>query len=353
MSGGVGSRFWPVSRETKPKQFLPLFGDRSLIQRTYDRLSPIVDRDHIYVSTGERYRDLVLGQLPFLEPSQLLLEPVGKNTAPCIGYASAFISRRQGEETVTVFLPSDHDVGSGSAFADVLRQAMDLADEKQAVVTIGIKPNRAETGYGYLRAAEQVPSSSGEPVYRVDSFVEKPDQDRARRYLRDGSYYWNAGIFVSSVRVMIDAFARHLPSMYEGIESIGESLGGENEEKAVREFFSGAEAVSIDYGIMEKLTEVYLIESRFDWNDLGSWESAYELSEKDRHGHAGTTGKVVSIDSENCHIEAGNKTVALVGVRNLVIISSEDAILICERERSQDVRRVVDSLKDQGRKELL
>ncbi len=353
MSGGVGSRFWPVSRKEKPKQFLPLSGGESLLRQTYERLTGVIATEGIYIATGMMYRDLVFDQLPLADPSRLLLEPEGKNTAPCIGYASAVIAKRQGGDTVCAYLPADHAISPADAFRRGLRQAMELADERQAVVTIGIRPDRPETGYGYLRAAERIPGGSGAPAYRVGSFVEKPAPERARSYLEEGGYYWNAGMFVSPVRIMLDALERHLPFVYEGVMTLAEAVDTDQEGAALEAFFSEVDAVSIDYGVMEKLSEVYLVEAEFEWSDLGSWESVYELSVKDGDGHAVRAGEVVSVDSRGCLVDAGRKTVALVGVDDLVVISSGEALLVCRKDRSQRVRAVVEELRERGRSELL
>jgi mannose-1-phosphate guanylyltransferase len=352
MSGGVGSRFWPVSREERPKQFLRFLSGKSLIRETFEKVLPLVPGERIFVATGQRYVDLVRQELPEMSPSHILAEPVGKNTLPCIGVASAVIGRTDRDAPV-LFLPSDHHVVDADAFRQALATALEYACRKNAILTIGIRPSRAETGFGYLRAGEAVTAPGPGRVFRVEAFTEKPDRNRALAFLESGVYYWNSGIFASTPSVMLGAIARHRPEMSRGIIRFSASLGTDREADALDEFYRSVDPVSIDYGIMEKEREVYMVEGTFRWSDLGSWESAYELAEKDAHGHAVLSGDLLSIDSRGCCVDARGKLVVMIGVEDLITVSTDDALLVCTRDRSQEVKDAVEILKKRGKRGLL
>jgi len=352
MSGGVGSRFWPVSRVEKPKQFLSLTGGNSLIRETFDRVLPIIPRENIYTVTGRRYVDLIREELPELLPSNLLAEPVGKNTAPCIGYACSVISARD-EDAVVVILPADHYIRDADGFRRVVKDAAVFSDEKKTILTIGIKPALAETGYGYIHASTPIDSPSGNQAFKVSSFLEKPDPETARSYVEAGDYFWNAGIFISPAAVMLGSIRKHLPEMSRGLSRLTESFGTEREAAALEEFYRVVQAESIDYGVMEREKDIYMVRGEFGWSDLGSWGSTYHLAPKDEENNALISGELLSIDSRGCYVDAEGKIVVLIGVSDLVAVSTNDAILICKKELSQKVKEVVELLKSEGRSELL
>lgn len=352
MSGGVGSRFWPVSRVGKPKQFLALLSGKSLLRETFERILPLVPAERVYVATGKRYAHLVREELPEIPSSRILVEPVGKNTLPPIAVASLVIGRSDQDASV-LFLPSDHHVTDGSAFGKALVTALEYALSEKAILTIGMRPHRAETGYGYIRAGEVVGALNSCRVFRVEAFTEKPDRERAQSFLESGVHYWNAGIFASTPDVMLAAIAKHLPKVSRNVSRLSGALGTEREEEAVAEFYRSVEAISIDYGIMEREDHVFMVEAAFGWSDLGSWESAWELAPKDTQGNAVLSGELLSIDSRGCCVDAGGKLVVLIGAEDLIAVSVDDALLVARRDRSQEVREAVELLRKKGKHSLL
>ncbi|MFQ6104031.1 MAG: mannose-1-phosphate guanylyltransferase [Candidatus Glassbacteria bacterium] len=352
MSGGVGTRFWPLSREKKPKQFLSMGLGKSFLRETFERIVPVIPKERVFIVTGRKYESLIRCELPEIPPDNILLEPVGKNTAPCIGYASAVISRID-EGASIVVLPCDHFVKEVDRFREVVKMAVDFAVDMEAILTVGITPEHPETGYGYIHTTETVTSPSGGCALRVDSFTEKPDYETAKRFLEEGDYYWNAGIFISPVGKMLESIATHMPDMHRALEKLSRGLGTDREEECLNDFFRNVEPVSIDYGVMEKEEHVFMIEGNYGWSDVGSWQSAYELIDTDGDGNAVFRGDLLSIDSQGCYVDAQGKLVVMIGVKDLIAVSTDDAILLCERKSSQRVREAVNLLKVKGRTDLL
>lgn len=351
MSGGAGTRFWPVSRERRPKQFLRLLSGRSLLRETYERLLAVVDRERVYVATGQRYAELVREELPEIPTSHILAEPVGKNTLPCIGVAATIIGRIEKEAPV-LFLPSDHHVDDAQGFARALGLALEYCAREKGILTIGMRPTRPETGFGYIRAEEQVATAVGR-IFKVDAFSEKPDRETAISFLATGLHYWNSGIFASTPEVMLGAIARHKPRMSQGLMRLARFLGTDGETAALEEFYRDVEAVSIDYGIMEKEKNVYMVEGAFSWSDLGNWQSVHELSAKDEQGNALLSGDLLSIGSRGCCVFAPGRIVVMIGVEDLVAVSTDDALLVCRRDQCQDVKEAVAMLKEKGLSDVL
>ncbi len=354
LAGGSGTRFWPASRRLRPKQLLPLgpSAPHSLISSTLDRLEGLISKDQVLVATGAHLVEATRQELASLPESSFLAEPQARNTAPCIAWAARVIARRDPDAIVCV-LPSDQHASDPEEFRRVLARAADAASSG-VITTIGIVPTRPETGYGYIKRSSQV--SDG--VFAVDRFVEKPDLRTAQQYLDSGEYFWNAGIFVFRAQDMVRAVDEYLPAMKAPLDAIDEAAGTPAEGERVEDFFATCEGVSIDYGVMEKTGSLYVVPGDFGWSDLGSWESSWELSPKDAAGNAVPSGTVL-VDARNNLIEdlrqnaEGKKVIALIGVEDLCIVETDDALLVMPRSRSQDVREVVAALKETDRADLI
>jgi mannose-1-phosphate guanylyltransferase len=354
MAGGAGTRFWPASRSLRPKQLLPLAGDseETLLAATVRRLSPLVTEDRIFVVTGEHLADATAKAVPGVPRAQILCEPAPRNTAPCIAWATATIARLDPEALVAV-LPSDHFIGNEDEFRSVLGRALKTAATGR-VTTVGILPTRPETGYGYIEVGDDIDgvSTGAKSVVR---FVEKPDRARAETFLAGGRHVWNAGMFFFRASDMAQLVERHLPEIAAGVGKIDEAARAGKETEVLRSIFPTLPSVSIDNGVMEKAAGLAVVAGDFGWNDVGSWQSAWELGSPDAAGNALSAG-AVAIDAKNNLVRTlgtGKKVVALVGVNDLVVVETEDALLVIPRERAQDVRLIVEALKASGRTDLL
>lgn len=341
MAGGSGTRFWPLSRESRPKQFLALGPDeRSLLKATADRIWALIPPERTWVVTSEALAARVCELLPELPVEQVLAEPVGRNTAPCIGWAASHIRRRNPEARVAV-LPADHYIGDTEGYLESLRRGLEAATHGD-YVTIGIRPSRAETGYGYIEVGKELDPG----VFHARRFVEKPDRQRAEQFVASGRFLWNSGMFFFQTGRILEAIDQHLPGLAKALRSYDEAAEAGNEEEVVRATYGDLPAVSIDHGVMEKVEAVSVIPGSFQWSDLGSWTSSWELSPKDEQDNV-LPKDAIPIDAKRnyAHVPEG-KLVALIGVRDLVVVDSGDALLICPRERAQDVREVVAALRE-------
>lgn len=345
LAGGSGTRFWPASRRLRPKQLLPLgpAAPQSLIRRTVDRLARLAPKEQILISTGTHLIDATLRELPSLERGAILAEPLAKNTAPCIAWAAAVVAGRN-PDAIICALPSDQHAADEAAFVAAMKDAVEAARQGY-ITTLGIVPTRPETGYGYIERGER----RGE-VELVGRFVEKPDRSTAEQYIESGRYLWNAGIFVFRAADMLDAVERHLPEVHSALERFrGQGFG---DAAACQSYFESCPSISIDYGVMERAERLAVVPAEFGWSDLGSWESAWELGHRDDQGNSGPEG-TIWIDARNNLVEdlrtPDGRVIALVGVSDLCVVQTEDALLVMPRERSQDVRQVVDALKSTGR----
>ncbi len=351
MAGGIGSRFWPRSRESMPKHLLDIQGERTVIRETVDRIGPLVPPENILVVTGRSHAAELIRQLPEIPAGNILIEPLGRNTAPCIGFAALHILRR-GEDEVMLVLPSDHRVGDEKRFRRVLETAAGAASQGESLVTIGIRPTGPETGYGYIEQGERIEAAGKEGIYRVRSIREKPAIEEAERFLAQGGFLWNSGMFAWKASSILAAIARHLPELHRGLAEIRNAIGTDREEEVVVSVYEAQKAISIDYGVMEKAEEVLVVPGDFGWSDLGSWDALWEVSEKNEQGIA-ARGNCVNIGAADCLVHSPGKLVALVGVRDLLVVETEDALLVCRRGRSQDVRSVVAALAKKGLKSYL
>ncbi len=346
MAGGKGARFWPRSRERMPKHLLDILGERTVIRETVDRIRPLVPAERTLVVTGRSHAAELIRQLPEIPPENILIEPVGRNTAPCIGLAALHILRRV-PDAVMLVLPSDQRIGDEAAYRRVLQAAAGAALQGEPLVTIGIPPTGPETGYGYIEQGERISGNDADGIYRVRSIREKPPREQAERFLAQGGFSWNSGMFVWKASTIIKAIGQFLPDLQQGLLEIREALGTDREEEVVGAIYAGLKSVSIDYGVMEKAKDVLVIPGAFDWSDLGSWDTLWEVSKKDENGNA-VRGEFIGIDAADSLIQSSGKLVALVGVKDLLVVETKDALLICRRGRSQDVRKIVETLEKNG-----
>ncbi|MEX0686441.1 MAG: mannose-1-phosphate guanylyltransferase [Balneolales bacterium] len=345
MAGGIGSRFWPRSRKIKPKQFLSLIGDKSLLQNTVDRILPVIPIERILIITNDNYTELVKEQIPDIPNENIIGEPVARNTAPCIALASAILLNKDPEATLVV-LPSDHYINDNKSYLKVLSAAIEKAQKDNGLVTIGIKPTRPETGYGYIQVKDKVEETDDKiPVHLVKTFAEKPDMNTALKFLESGEFLWNSGMFIWRAQTIFDQFGIHLPDLYkEAVKVKGKFKTGERDE-AINEFYHNCISISIDYGIMEKAKAVHVVPGDFGWNDVGSWMAIYELDDKDKNGNVMHTENHAIVDSDNCYVSTLNdKVVALVGVQGVALIETKDALLLCRLDVAQDVKKIYEQL---------
>jgi mannose-1-phosphate guanylyltransferase len=346
MAGGKGTRFWPRSRAKTPKHLLDISSERTMIRETVDRIKPLVPAERTLIVTGKSHAAELIRQLPEIPPENILIEPVGRNTAPCIGLAALHILRRV-PDAIMLVLPSDHRIGDDATFLRIIQAAAGAASQGDALVTIGIHPTGPETGYGYIEQGDPLSAGGADEIYRVRSIREKPPREQAERFLAQGGFSWNSGMFVWKASTIIEAIGRFLPDLEQGLLQIREALGTDREEAVVSAVYKGQRAVSIDYGVMEKAKNVLVVPGAFGWSDLGSWDALWEVSEKDENGNA-VRGEFIGVDTANSLIHGNGKLIALVGVKDLLVVETNDALLICRRGRSQDVRKIAEILEKKG-----
>ncbi len=340
MAGGIGSRFWPRSREARPKQFINVFEEQSLLQQTLTRMAPLVPPERTLVVTHERYADLTREQLPALPEEQILGEPISRNTAPCIAYAAIKIQAMD-PEAIMIVLPADHLVRKEERFLKILQQAVEVAKQPGALVTIGIQPSYPATGYGYIQYDPSESSRDG--ACRVRTFAEKPDEATAERFLDSGDFLWNSGIFVWRADAILTNLQTHLKSTWRAFEEASQHLGTHYENAAIRQAYYKSTRISVDIGIMERAGNVYVVPGNFGWSDIGDWRAVYDLSNKNRHGNV-LRGNVIVHDTSRCLVNAGTRLIAVVGIHDVVVVDTDDALLICHQNSTQQVKNVVDYL---------
>lgn len=344
MAGGIGSRFWPVSKSTYPKQFLDILGTgKTLIQQTFDRFRNVCPVENVFVVTNEAYRDIVKSQLPELADYQILGEPVMRNTAPCIAYASNKILKLDPKATIIV-TPADHLILKEDRFETTILQCIEKAAETSYLITLGIVPTRPDTGYGYIQYTD---STLDEGFYKVKTFTEKPNSELANTFLKSGDFLWNAGIFIWSAASIIKAFEKYLPDILEIFKDGKAFYNTPKEQDFIRQAYVQCTNISIDYGIMEKAENVYVIPGDFGWSDLGTWGSVYTVKEKDEAGNTFIgSKKIMMLDSTNCIVNVPpHKLVILQGMNDFIVVESQDTLLICRKEKEQLIKQIVADVK--------
>ncbi|GAA3616745.1 mannose-1-phosphate guanylyltransferase [Flavivirga amylovorans] len=343
MAGGVGSRFWPVSTQDFPKQFHDMLGSGdTLIQKTFHRLAKLIPEENIFILTNERYNDLVFEQLPSVTKRQVVLEPAMRNTAPCILYASLKI-QKENPNAVMIVAPSDHWIEDENAFTNNVKQAFYFCSENNALMTLGIQPTFPNTGYGYI----EYDKTSTEEIKPVNQFKEKPVYEIAKQYIEQGNFLWNAGIFMWSVQSVIEAFKSNQPELFTLFENGKDAYNTDLEEDFIRNNYGKAENISVDYAIMEKSSNVYVIAAEFDWNDLGTWGSLYDKLDKDTSKNAVVNARTLSEDASGNMIRTkSNKIVVVDGLKDYIIVDKDEVLLIFPKTKEQDIKKVLQKVKD-------
>lgn len=345
MAGGVGSRFWPLSRKEKPKQFLDILGKgETLIQQTYRRFCSVCPAENIFVVTSTEHRELVVEQLK-ISPDKVLAEPLRRNTAPCIAYG-IFRIRNENPKAVIAVTPADHLIEKEDVFSDIINTAYEFSSENKALLTLGITPDRPETGYGYIQANKKKPVPGNESFLKVKTFTEKPDLEMAKVFLASGDFYWNSGIFIWSIDAIIEAFEKYLPDIYSSFEDSRKAFGTKKEQAAIASTYASCRNISIDYGIMEKADNVYVLCTDVGWSDLGTWSTLYEHSKPDRSGNTVVRGDVFSYgNSGNVINISEGKIAVLQGLKDYIIVDENDVLLIVPKDQEQNIKYYLDDVK--------
>ena len=343
MAGGVGSRFWPVSTTDNPKQFHDMLGTgKSLIQKTFDRLNRFIPTENILILTNERYNELVLEQLPMVSQEQVVLEPAMRNTAPCILYAALKIQKLN-PNAVMIVAPSDHWIEDEEAFAKDVKACFEKCEKEAVLCTLGIQPTYPNTGFGYIEYQKTDKTS----IKKVAQFREKPNLETAKEFLAQGNFLWNAGIFMWSVKTIVDAFKSYQPSQYDLFEQGMSCYNTEDEQDFIKENYPKAENISIDYAILEQSKAIYTLPASFDWNDLGTWGALYEKLNKDADENAVVNAATVLMDAKGNMIRTNkNKVVVVDGLEDFIIVDKEDVLLICPKSKQQDIKKIRGDVKD-------
>lgn len=352
MAGGIGSRFWPMSRTSRPKQFLDILGTgKSLIRETYERFLPICKPENILIVTSDNYKEQVLQHIPELNESQVLAEPLRRNTAPCIAYACSKIYK-QDKDAVIIVAPSDHLITKSEEFVRQLDKGVDFARNNQVLLTMGIEPHRPETGYGYIQVNGKNEWKGMKNLHQVKTFTEKPDQKMAEIFIESGEFFWNSGIFIWSAETILQNFSKHLPEVGNLFEKGRKFLNTPDEDAFILKTYRECPNISIDYGIMEKASSVYVMTVDIGWSDLGTWGSLYENSAKDDRANAVKGDKVMVYDSHNCIINMpDDKVVILQGLEDYIVVERDNTLLVCKKENEQQIGSYVNALKmNQGKK---
>lgn len=342
MSGGIGSRFWPFSREARPKQFLDFFGTgRSLLQMTFDRFKKILPIENIYIVTNQGYAQMIADELPELSPNQILLEPMRRNTAPCVAYATYHINAINPNANIVV-APSDHLILKEDEFLSVIQNAYEFVSRNDILLTLGIRPSRPETGYGYI----QISDEEVDGVTKVKVFTEKPDLDLAKVFYESGEFLWNSGIFIWNTKVIMDAFKKYLPEITNRFDTGKDSFGTEKEKAFIDENFPFCPNISIDYGVMEKATNVCVQAADFGWSDLGTWGSLYDISGKDQNANVSLISETLFFDSSENIVTLPSGRIAVVqGLEGYIVAEADNVLLICKKDEEQRIKQFVTDVK--------
>lgn len=355
MAGGGGTRFWPLSRKERPKQLLNLSGKEIMVNETIDRIAPSVGDGNVFIVTNVTQAPLMKEETKSrISEEHILAEPAARNTSACIGYAAMEIVKKYGDG-IMVILPSDHFIKNTEEYTRVVNAAILAAEETDMLVTIGIKPTFPATGYGYIRKKKDCENAIGgsDKTYAVvEEFVEKPDEETAKQYLESGEYLWNSGMFVWKASTILKKYEQLLPDVYDCLKQIGDAMGTEKEQEIIDKVYPTIPKISIDYGIMERSKDVLTLAGDFGWNDIGSLDMLNIVRDADENGNV-IYGEQVNIDTRQCILYGSDKLIATVGVENLIVVQEKDAILICDRDRAQDVKKIVDTLAEKGLEKYL
>jgi len=350
LAGGVGKRFWPLSRKNNPKQLLDIAGNKSMINLTIDRLLSLSDLDHIYIMTNQEQADLIMRQNKALTHDHFIIEPSGKNTAPAIGLAAMHVLKRDPDAVMGLF-PADHLITNTEIFTHTVQEAIDAAGKENALFTFGIKPTFPATGYGYIQVQkEEIPGSPH--IYRSITFAEKPNIETARLFLKSGEFLWNSGMFVWKAKVIIDKINRYLPELGTCLAEIGESIGTDQYKRVIARKWKTIQPISIDYGVMEQSSRIHVMRADFDWSDVGSWDTIYKIEQKDKNKNV-MRAKGLLLRSSGNYVYTKKLKVFGLGLKNLIIVESDGALLILPRTQAENIKEIVDSLPLIGEQELL
>lgn len=346
MAGGIGSRFWPLSKTSRPKQFIDILGTgETFIQQTYRRFRKVCDPQNYLIVTNAIYKDLVLEQLPELNEDQVLCEPLRRNTAPCIAYACHRI-KSQHENANIIVAPSDHLITNETEFITQIQRGIDFTSKNDVLLTLGIKPSRPETGYGYIQKAESVDFNNADNLFKVKTFTEKPKLKMAKFFLDSGEFFWNSGIFIWSLKSIMKAFEELLPEVNSLFEKGANHYKTPEEAQFINKTYSECKNVSIDYGVMEKAENVHVLTADFGWSDLGTWTSLWDTLDRDEDENATTSEKIMFYESKNCVVSVPNdKLVVVQGLDNYIVAESDNAFLICKKESEQEIRQIVNDVQ--------
>lgn len=346
LAGGRGERFWPKSRKRLPKQFLPLVSDRTMLQLTLDRIRQLVPPESVLVVTEQELAPHVQAQLPELPQDNLILEPSGRDTAAAIGLAALAV-RDRNPDALMVVLPADHLIRDSEEFLSVIQAGIDHAACHPGIVTIGIPPAYPETGFGYMKKGPIVRTVGARPAFQVLAFTEKPDRSTAQRYLESGAYFWNSGMFIWKVGTILDLIAQHLPELDSGLTALVPGASAEDRQRVLCEIYPSLPKISIDRGVIEKARQIVVFPGSFGWDDLGTWAALERICPTDTQGNV-VRGQALTIDSSGCIVESRHRLVAALGMQDLIVVDTEDVLLVCPKHRVQDIKRVTAALRDQG-----
>lgn len=346
MAGGIGARFWPMSRTSKPKQFIDILGTgKTLIQQTFERFAKVCPKENIFIVTNEIYKDIVKEQLPEISDNQVVCEPLRRNTAPCIAYANYKIQQINPNANIVV-APSDHIVLKEDIFTDVIKTALKASENSDCLITLGIRPSRPDTGYGYIQYNEKVKHPNENKITVVKTFTEKPALEMAKQFLESGDFLWNSGIFIWSLKSIMKAFETHLPEIDDIFKEGMEFYNSQNESLFIKNAYTVCKSISIDYGIMEKSDNVYVMPADFGWSDLGTWGSLFETREKNNENNTIVGKNVLAYDVKNCIVNMPHeKLVVLQGLEDYIVVESDNILLVCKKSDEQQIRQFVNDVK--------
>jgi mannose-1-phosphate guanylyltransferase len=346
MAGGIGTRFWPMSRTSHPKQFIDILGTgQTLLQQTYYRFNKLIRKENIYIVTNEQYKKLIIGQIPDINEEQIICEPSRRNTAPCVAYACFKINCLNPDANIVV-APSDHIIMKEEAFLEIISSALKATAANDWLLTLGIRPSRPDTGYGYIQFNEDITYQKDKRVKKVKTFTEKPVMEMAKQFLKSGDFLWNSGIFIWSAKNIIAAFEKYAPEIFSVFKEGIKKYNTPKEKSFIKDTYSVCRSISIDYAVMEKADNVYVLQSDFGWSDLGTWGSLYETRKKNKEGNAVIGKNVMIYDSKNCIVNMpAEKLVVLQGLNDCIVVESDGILLVCKMADEQQLRKFVNDVK--------